>query len=263
MLRRLTRHPRFLAAAARLLGLYIDLVHRTTRWTLAVDAAAATMRETGGGVILAFWHEHIALGPGVWLEMRDLVPSLRPLRPQVLVSRHRDGVFIGDVVARFGLGTVHGSTSRGGSAALRTMLRILRRGGIVAITPDGPRGPRRVAAQGVGQIAAASGAPVLAYAGATSRGIRLGTWDRGVVPLPFGRGLIVLHPPITVPPHAAEAGREAVERALTEACGLAEAWAEACRTGRGEAEALDAVRALAARAPVTFPAAAPAPGDAA
>ena len=249
MLRRLTRHPRFLAAAARLLGLYLALVHRTTRWTLAVDAAADSVRGPAGPVILAFWHERLALGPSLWVEMRRLVPALAPRRPQVLVSRHRDGVFIGNVVARFGLNTIHGSSSKGGSSALRMMLRIIRRDGVVAITPDGPRGPGRVAATGIGQLAAASGAPVMAYAGATTRSIRLRSWDRSVFPLPFARGLILLHPPFTVPPGAAEAGRAAAEAALSEACDLADAWAEAARSGIGEAEALAAARAFARRAP--------------
>jgi hypothetical protein len=267
MLRRLTRHPRFLAAAAWLLGLYIALVHRTTRWTLAGDGAIAALREKPGPVILSFWHERIALGPRPWIGMQRLVPALRPKRPQVLVSQHRDGVFIGEVVARFDLDMIYGSTSKGGSQALRTMLKILRKDGVVAITPDGPRGPRRVAAAGVGQLAAVSGAPVLPYAAATTRFIRLRSWDRMVIPLPFSRGVIVLHPPFVVPPHAAEAGRAAVEAALTEVCDTADAWAEARRTGRDGAAELAAAQALARRAPPVFPAApaqegAPAPrGD--
>ncbi|MBP0491584.1 lysophospholipid acyltransferase family protein [Pararoseomonas indoligenes] len=253
MLKRLTRHPRFLAAMAWLLGLYIALVHRTTRWTLVGDAALDAMRAQPGNIILSFWHERIALGPRPWLDIIRQIPPLQPKRPQVLVSRHRDGVFIARVVARFNLDTIHGSTSKGGSQALRMMLRILRGGGVVCITPDGPRGPRRVAAPGVGQLAAVSGALVLPYAGITTRHIRLRSWDRMVVPLPFSRGLMLLHPMFAVPPHASEAGRAAVEAALTESCEAVDAWAAARRAGgTGEAE-LAAVRAIARRAPPAFP----------
>jgi len=256
MFRRLTRHPRFLSLAARLLGLYVALAHRTTRWTLAAEGATEALRNgaADGPIILAFWHERLTLGPSLWVTMRGLVPGLAPKRPQVLVSRHRDGVFIGNVVARFGLETIHGSSSKagsskGGSAALRAMLRVLRAQGVVAITPDGPRGPRRVAATGVGQLAAFSGAPVFAYAAATTRCIRLRSWDRSVVPLPFARGLMILLPPFTVPPDCGEAGRAAVEAWLTEACEAADAWAEASRAGTGAGAALAAARALAGRPP--------------
>ncbi|WP_084698313.1 lysophospholipid acyltransferase family protein [Muricoccus aerilatus] len=259
MLKRLTRHPRFLSLAARLLGLYVAFAFRTTRWTLAADAATEALRGglAEGPVILAFWHERITLGPGLWVTMRGRIPALAPKHPQVLVSRHRDGVFIGGVVARFGLETIHGSSdkggsSKGGSAALRTMLRVLRGRGVVAITPDGPRGPRRVAATGVGQLAALSGAPVFTYGAATTRCIRLRSWDKAVFPLPFGRGLMVLMAPFTVPPEAAEAGRAAVEALLTEACDAADAWAEAVRRGTGAEAALAAARALAGRAPPVF-----------
>ena len=260
MFRRLTRHPRFLSLAARLLGLYVHIAHRTTRWTLVADGATEAL-EAGmaeGPIILAFWHERLTLGPGLWVTMRGRIRALGPKRPQVLVSRHRDGVFIGNVVARFGLETIHGSgggssgkggSSKGGSAALRAMLRVLRGRGVVAITPDGPRGPRRVAATGVGQLAAISGAPVFTYAAATTRCIRLRSWDRAVVPLPFGRGLMLLLPPFTVPPEAGEAGRAAVEALLTEACEAADAWAAATLAGQGAAAALEAARALARRSP--------------
>jgi len=268
MFRRLTRHPRFLSLAARLLGLYVAFAHRTTRWTLAADAAAEALREgvASGPIILAFWHERLTLGPSLWVTMRRRIPALAPKRPQVLVSRHRDGVFIGAVVARFGLETIRGSSgkggaSKGGSAALRAMLRVLRAQGVVAITPDGPRGPRRVAATGVGQLAALSGAPVFTYAAATTRCIRLRSWDRSVIPLPFGRGLMILLPPLTVPPEAGEAGRAAVESLLTEACEAADAWAEASLAGTGAQAALEAARALARRAPPVL--AAPSPAAAA
>ena len=269
MFRRLTRHPRFLSLAARLLGLYVDFAHRTTRWTLVADEATEALRGglAEGPVILAFWHERLTLGPGLWVTMRGQVPALAPKRPQVLVSRHRDGVFIGEVVARFGLETIHGSSakggaSKGGSAALRTMLRVLRGRGVVAVTPDGPRGPRRVAAPGVGQLAALSGAPVFTYAAATTRCIRLRSWDRSVVPLPFGRGVMILLPPFVVPPEGGEAGRAAVEALLTEACNTADAWVEAVQAGTGAEAALAAARALANRAPPVLAASTSDPGEA-
>ena len=87
------------------------------------------------------------------------------------------------MVSRFALDVVLGSSSRGGAKGLRTAAQLLAGGDHIAITPDGPRGPRRVAAPGVAQLAALSGAPVLPCAAQTTRRWVLPTWDRMVVPL--------------------------------------------------------------------------------
>ena len=91
-----------------------------------------------------------------------------------------------------------GSSSRGGAAGLRSLVSALGKGGLIAITPDGPRGPRRQAASGVAQVAALSGVPVLPCAARTSRRIQLKTWDHMAIPLPFGRGVMVCGPAIFV-----------------------------------------------------------------
>lgn len=107
--------------------------------------------------------------------------------------------------------------------ALRRMLRLLGEGRVLVITPDGPRGPRRQAAPGIAQLAAASGAPVLACAAITTRRRILGSWDRMVFPLPFSRGIIALAAPIHVPRDGAEAALPLIAAALTQARQAAEA----------------------------------------
>ncbi len=224
MLRRLTRHPAVQAAGAGLLGLYLALVYRTTRWTLDAEEALALVRATEGPIICAFWHERLPLMPRLWLEVQHRVPAYRPRLTHVLVSRHRDGHFIGAIIRRFAMTTVQGSTSKGGGAGLLALLRLLEGGGVVAITPDGPRGPRRVAAPGVAQLPARSGVAVWPCAAATTRSIRLRSWDRMVIPLPFARGVLVALPPMPVPPDGAEAALPALAAALTAAADRADAW---------------------------------------
>ena len=217
MLKRLLRHPAVLALFAALLGRYLAFALATTRWTL--DGAAHVAPQLAGQpAIAAFWHERLPLMPALWRLAR------RPGNPRmhVLVSRHRDGRFIGMVLTRFGVDTVHGSTTRfgedrGGAAGLRQMLEHLANGDYAAITPDGPRGPRRVAAPGVAQLAALSGIAVLPCAAQTSRRHVLRSWDRMVLPLPFGRGVLVCLPPITVARDGAAAALPEIEAALTEA----------------------------------------------
>ena len=232
MLRRLIRHPAAQAALAWLLGLYLSAVYRTTRWTLVGEEhIRAALKPEGGrarAAIAAFWHENLPMMPMLWLSARRRVPEMAPMRGHVLVSRHRDGRFVGAVVRRFRLELVHASSSRGGAAGLRAMLRVLAAGDMVVITPDGPRGPRRVAAPGVAQLAALSGLPVLPCAARSTRQRVLGSWDRMRLPLPFGRGVLVCGAPVAVARGgrcAEAAALAAVTAALTAACDAADAWA--------------------------------------
>jgi lysophospholipid acyltransferase (LPLAT)-like uncharacterized protein len=154
-------------------------------------------------------------------------PGYRQTPIRALVSHHRDGRFIGLVIRRFDMDTVLGSSSRGGAKALRNLLVSLRQGDIIGITPDGPRGPRRQAAPGVAQLAALSGAPVVPVAARTTRQLRLNTWDRMVIPLPFGRGVIVCGAEIPVPRTAWQDVEPAIAAALNAASDRAD---RHCRT---------------------------------
>ena len=102
-----------------------------------------------------------------------------------------------------------------GSAEVRSLIELIRNGDHIGITPDGPRGPRRQAAPGVAQIAALSGAPVLPCAAQTSRRWVLRSWDRMVVPKPFGRGVVVCGPAIMVTREAWHEAIGAIGAALT------------------------------------------------
>ncbi len=195
-MRALLRHPTAQAMLARLIGLYLSLALRTTRWTL-VGRENIAPRTLGVPAVIAFWHEYLPLMSMLML-MADDLPGQRPTT-HTLVSYHRDGRFIGTIVRRFGIEPVLGSSSKGGAASLRAMLKLLAKGDVIAITPDGPRGPRREADAGVAQLAALAGVPIVPCAARTTRSIGLKTWDRMRVPLPFGRGVMVCGPEVVVP----------------------------------------------------------------
>jgi lysophospholipid acyltransferase (LPLAT)-like uncharacterized protein len=234
MFRRLIRSAAAQAAFARALGLYLACVYRTTRWTLLGEAPLrAAFRDPDGRprtVIAAFWHERLPMMPVLWLQAVRRVPGLAGRRAHVLVSRHRDGRFIGEVVRRFRLEMVHASTRRGGATGMRVLLRLLAAGDVVVITPDGPRGPPRVAAPGVAQLAAVSGLAVLPCAARTTRVRLLPSWDRMVLPLPFARGVLVAGPAVAVDRADPLAALPAIEAALSAACDAADAWAAAPAT---------------------------------
>ena len=220
MLKRLLRSRPAQATAARTIGLYLDFALRTTRWTLHGEEHLAPFA-AGQPCIGAFWHERLPLMPMLWVMLRRRHAAARG---HVLVSRHRDGRFIGEVVRRFRVELVHGSRAnaakggdKGGSAGVLNLLGVLAKGEYVVMTPDGPRGPARRAAPGVARIAALAGVPVLPASAQTSRRRVLATWDRMVLPLPFGRGVIVCGPAITVPRENWEASIPAIEAALTAA----------------------------------------------
>ena len=217
-------------AGARLIGAYLRFALRTTRWTVDGEANLLPFVQ-GGPVVVAFWHESLPLMPALWLRVRRVNPGRSAV---MLVSRHADGALIGEALSRFGLAVVQGSTGRpgaddgkpedkGGAAALLALMRVLRRGDAVAITPDGPRGPAREAALGVVLLAAASGAPVLPVAARVRFRRTLDSWDRMILPLPFGRGVVVCLAPIAVARHAAEASLAPLTQALSDAADRAEA----------------------------------------
>lgn len=139
----------------------------------------------------------------------------------MLISRHRDGQLIARTVAHLGIGSIAGSsgkggTDKGGAAALREMVRTLKRGGYVGITPDGPRGPRMRAAKGVIDAARLAGVPIVPAAYAVTRRKVVSSWDRFIVALPFGRGVLMWGAPIVVPADADQEQRERLRAQLEE-----------------------------------------------
>nr|WP_294501214.1 DUF374 domain-containing protein [uncultured Rhodopila sp.] len=210
------------AMLASLIGAYLTVALRTTRWTLLGQDHLAP-HAAGAPAVLAFWHEFLPLLPGFALIARTL-PGYRATPMHTLVSQHRDGRFIGSIVRRFGIDPILGSSSRGGAAGLRNLLTVLKRSEIIGITPDGPRGPRRQAAAGVAQLAALAGVPVLPCAAATRWRIQLDTWDRMPIPLPFGRGVLVCGPAIVIPRDGWKAAMPAITEALNQAAERAAAW---------------------------------------
>jgi lysophospholipid acyltransferase (LPLAT)-like uncharacterized protein len=208
----LLRSPKAQAVLAAILGFYLAFALRTTRWTLDGQEHIRP-HSAGAPTVIAFWHEFLPLMPALVLIARRM-PAYRRVPIHALVSQHRDGQFIGRVVGRFGIHPIHGSSTRGGATGMRNLLAVLRRGELIGITPDGPRGPYRQAASGVAQLAAVAGVPVVPVAARTTRRIQLKTWDRMHIPLPFGRGVMVCGPSIQVSRHGWTSALPSITEAL-------------------------------------------------
>ncbi|MCC6828766.1 MAG: DUF374 domain-containing protein, partial [Novosphingobium sp.] len=115
-----------------------------------------------------------------------------------------------NTVKNFDIGTIEGSTTRGGAAAIRTMVRAIRDGNLIGVTPDGPRGPRMRAGAGLIAVAKMTGAPILPVSYSVRRRKILKSWDRFIVAMPFSRGAFRWGTPIEV---AADADSAAIEQA--------------------------------------------------
>ncbi len=130
-----------------------------------------------------------------------------------LISKHHDGDYIAGVVERWwGFEAIRGSSSRGGSSALRQIVRTLRSGTSVAITPDGPRGPRQKMKTGPVIAAQLAGVPLVPVSAGTATAWWVGGWDRFMIPKPFSRIRLIFGEPIEI---ARDADAAEVERVST------------------------------------------------
>jgi len=195
---------------------FIRGLRATVRLRHHGDAALREQERRGEHLILAFWHRHLLLMPY----------SYRGRRISVLVSQSRDGELIARTVARLGIDSSRGSSSRGGAVGMRSLLRKAEEGYDIAFTPDGPRGPVGVVQPGVILAAAATGWPVWPVALAATRCRRLRSWDRFVVPLPFSTAHFVYGEPLRVERRGdPTAAANELKRRLDAAEAEAERWA--------------------------------------
>jgi lysophospholipid acyltransferase (LPLAT)-like uncharacterized protein len=195
-LKRLLRSEWVLKTLCWLVHLYIRLVYATGHWTVEGAEIPRAVLAQGRPFILAFWHGRLLMMPMAWQRLAPM---------HMLISNHRDGRIIADAVRYFDIEWLAGSSSEGGLAALRQMVKHLKAGDCVGITPDGPRGPAMRAGLGIVATAKLAQVPVVPITYATRRRRVLGTWDRFHLPIPPTAGVFLWGEPIEVPADADEA----------------------------------------------------------
>jgi lysophospholipid acyltransferase (LPLAT)-like uncharacterized protein len=175
--------------------------------------------------IYVFWHESL---------LGFVIPRTRS---HVMISQHADGELITRVCRHLGIGVVRGSTTRGGAEAMWRMLKASRRTHL-AVTPDGPRGPRRRVQQGVIFLATRTGLPIVPIGVGWESAWRARSWDRFAVPRPYSTAYCIVGPALYLPDQLDRPGlefqRQRVETALRTVTEAAERWAER-RSGRPSA----------------------------
>lgn len=200
----MTRSEAAFRAAGMAGSVVLRLLGRTLRLEVRGTEGFQQLRREGRPVIFAFWHSGIL--PLAYIHRQEGVV--------VLVSRHADGEYIARVLDRMGFGTARGSSTRGGVPGLRGLIRQVREGTDVAITPDGPKGPARVFKPGALVLARLTGAPVIPIGVRPHRAWRLKSWDRFLIPKPFGRIEVTYGEPCFIPRDASEAEMESRARRL-------------------------------------------------
>jgi lysophospholipid acyltransferase (LPLAT)-like uncharacterized protein len=164
--------------------------------------------DQGERCIFAFWHARLL----------PLVYTHRRRGIAVLVSQHQDGELIARIIERLGFATARGSSTRGGGKGAREMIELAEQSRLLAITPDGPRGPAERVKPGLVYLASTTGLPVVPVATSSDRAWVFRSWDRFRVPMPFARVVVAYGAPIAVPPDLDREGdqswRERVEGAI-------------------------------------------------
>ncbi|HEV8112103.1 MAG TPA: lysophospholipid acyltransferase family protein [Planctomycetota bacterium] len=185
---------------------------RTWRMTVLGDENLARAGDRDGAHFIALWHGRMLLG----------LPHHAASSWHVLVSGSQDGDIAHALLARCGYRVIRGSTSRGGARALREMLAVLEKGTVLAITPDGPRGPRHSVNPGLAWMARATGHPILPVGFACDRAWRARSWDRFTIPRPWARVVMTYGEPVRVDPSASDADLAAAAERIHEALMSAE-----------------------------------------
>ncbi|MCC8468115.1 MAG: lysophospholipid acyltransferase family protein [Rickettsia endosymbiont of Eriopis connexa] len=139
------------------------------------------------GVIFALWHNMLALSLAMFIGHRNIY---------ALISPHLDGKILNDLVEKFGCRVIVGSTNKNPIGALRNIIGKLSQGANIIVTPDGPKGPVYKVNSGITEIAYRYNKKLIPIVSSTSRCFRLKSWDKLIIPLPFGTIKIIVGSPL-------------------------------------------------------------------
>jgi len=211
-LKALLRHPATQVVLGWVLHAYMVLIRRSVRWRHEnIECVDEVLASGAQGAIALCWHGRIPVALAVakvwWRKPRAC-----------LVSPSGDGEFFAQAMAHAKFPSIRASSAKKGDsakaravvAAFRESMKLVNDGGVLIVTPDGPRGPNEVMAPGAAQIAKRTGAPVFMMGIAVSPAARAGSWDRAMIGRPFGRGAVVWGGPFRVPADADDAAIEAL-----------------------------------------------------
>lgn len=183
------RQRLILAAAPPLVAGYLRVACATNRSEVLYPERFAAATASGAHVLVAAFHESLGLA---CMHYRDT-------GAHTLTSYSFDGELAAQVVRGIGMRAIRGSSSRGGYKALKELAKAVSAVDLVGITVDGPKGPRRVVKPGLAILSARTGVPVIPHALVATKCWRVRSWDRLIVPKPFGAIVSAYGEPIRPP----------------------------------------------------------------
>ncbi len=161
-------------------------------------------------IVVAFWHAELLLAPFIY---KKIAPNRRV---EVMISEHFDGELIAQTMRFFGIGAIRGSSSKGAAKALIKAIKRVKEGGDVAITPDGPKGPRHELSDGIVAIAKKSKAPIVIFNYRPSKYKQAKSWDKFLIPMPFGTIDFFCSEPIYIEDLEIDEAKEMIRRRMLE-----------------------------------------------
>lgn len=183
-------------------------------WRFRLVDEHGVLRQPIGSVIFCTWHNRLALSMRIWERFGKR--HIRSAGLVGLISASHDGGVLARTLRYFNVEAVRGSSSRRGAQALLELTSWTERGYAVAITPDGPRGPRYEIREGIISLAQLSGLSVLPVSTFVRPKIQLRSWDKFQIPWPFAHCEVRVGPLLHVPRECSEAEREEFKRQLQE-----------------------------------------------
>lgn len=161
-------------------------------------------------IVVAFWHAELLLAPFIY---KKIAPNRRV---EVMISEHFDGELIAQTMRFFGIGAIRGSSSKGAAKALIKAIKRVKEGGDVAITPDGPKGPRHELSDGIVAIAKKSKAPIVIFNYRPTKYKQAKSWDKFLIPMPFGTIDFFCSEPIYIEDLETEEAKEMIRKRMLE-----------------------------------------------
>lgn len=176
-------------------SIYILTVYKTSKVNLKNRKKIENLLERNESFIYSFWHDQLLMCPLTWQSNSSI---------KVLISKHRDGDIIAQLISNLGFEAIRGSThktnkikNKGGLLSARKMIKSLKNGISIGISPDGPKGPRHKVSEGILSISRLSKSVILPVGIGFKKKWVLNTWDKFIIPKPFNEITVVWGDPIS------------------------------------------------------------------
>ena len=173
-----------------LLGRWIfQILFFLNKVTIKGEENLLKLIKSGKPVLLCAWHGRM-LFPSWYIRHHTTA--------HIISSRHPDSEILAHILRHWGYGLIRGSTKKGGGRVIREMTEIFKRGGIIAITNDGPKGPARIAKSGSIGLAIKNNVNIITVTGCATKYWQMKSWDRFMLPKPFGKIQIIVSDPMDI-----------------------------------------------------------------